>query len=150
MTLIRPKFEVGDRVQFWPLIDTYPHLVFTYGEVTRLPLKETTQTVEVKMLKDGQTYCLMKDHLRNHQPKVAGPPYIKLLRQIRFESFGQDIICPPGRCLELVREDEHGVWVDVERDAGSFYIRNDDVRVDWATREDLINEPESNDYESHR
>jgi len=75
---------------------------------------------------------------------------LKLLKQVRFQSFGQDVICPVGRCLEIVEDDAHGWHVLVEDGAGSFYFRKDDKRVVQATLDDLLTEPEYNDYETHQ
>jgi len=75
---------------------------------------------------------------------------LKLLKQVRFESFGQDIICPIGRCLEIIEFDDHGWWIEVDEGAGSFYFRKDDKRVVQATLNDLLTEPEYNDYETTR
>lgn len=75
--------------------------------------------------------------------------HVRLLKQIRFETCGQDVICPIGRCLRIVEWDAHGVSVEIEDGSGHYYFRTGDPRVTWATMDDLINEPEYNDYETH-
>ena len=150
MTLVRAQFEIGDVVKFSPDHNLMSEIAYTLGEVTRLPRTEAATHVEVKMLVNGKRYCLMKDHLSVVRRKTsAGPPFVKLLRQITFVTAAQDVICPLGRCLRVFMEDEERVYVEIEEGGGSASIEKSDRRVTWATQKDLVNEPEYNDYRSH-
>ena len=142
MTLVRPEFEVGDRVR---VIGEHAWATWFYGDIIRISKSTNNIQVEVK----GTKLWLPREGLQvHHRDGDPGPPYIKLLKEVRFEGLGEIIICPPRACLRIIQEDAHGVWVEVEEAAGSFYFWKNDKRAVWATHDDLVNEPEYNDYET--
>lgn len=75
-------------------------------------------------------------------------PHIKLLKPRRFKGMTQFITLPAGRCLE-VKGGSKLTWVaEIEDGEGHFSFRKDDPNVVEATMEDLLSEPDYNDYES--
>lgn len=74
--------------------------------------------------------------------------HIKLLKGTRFKGLTQYVTLPAGRCLE-VASDGDTTWVaEIEEGEGHFTFLKGDPNVVEATMEDLVSEPEYNDYES--
>lgn len=76
-------------------------------------------------------------------------PHIKLLKPRRFEGMTQVITLPAGRCLEIRGEGKQTWVAEIEDGEGHFSFRKDDPNVIEATLDDIVNEPEYNDYESY-
>ncbi|MGD9729666.1 MAG: hypothetical protein AB7L09_02695 [Nitrospira sp.] len=73
---------------------------------------------------------------------------VRLLKRVHFKCNTQWVICPVGRCLEVVEEDIHGWWVEIEEGEGHGYLPKGDGLAVEATVDDMATEPEYNDYEA--
>ena len=71
-----------------------------------------------------------------------------MTKPMRFSGLSQIIICPADRCLLILSEGTETLAVEVEEGEGTFVFRKDDPRITEATIDDVVNEPEYNDYES--
>lgn len=74
--------------------------------------------------------------------------HIKLLKEVRVKTYGQIVILPVGRCLEIVGDGHESWCVLIDEGEGHMGFRKDDPHVVEATMDDLVNEPEYNGYET--
>jgi len=142
---------VGDTIRYFG--EKYPALTWSNGVVCRVPAKDTGRLM-VESLKNGKKYWISKDRLQlwKRRPNPPGTrPYVKLLKERRIKTLSQIVILPVGRCLRMVAGSRWtGGWtVEVDDDEGHIFIRSDDPTATVAVLDDLINEPEDNDYESY-
>lgn len=76
-------------------------------------------------------------------------PHIKLLKSMRFKGLTQIVICPAGRCLQVLSEGDDTLAVEIEEGEGTFVLSKRDHKIAEADIEDMVSEPEYNDYESY-